>query len=61
MKFLCQCNKNVDIKFSAHDSFLQKLSSGTLKLKIFENQIILKYLGARKPKLKGLNRINKID
>ena len=61
MKFLCQCNENLDIKYSAHDLFLQKPSSGTLKLKIFESQIILKYLGARKPKPKGLSRIEKID
>ena len=25
-------NKNVDIKFSAHDAFLEKPSSGTLKI-----------------------------
>ena len=41
-------NKNVDIKFSA------QLSSGMLKAKIFESQIIVKSFGARKPK--GLNR-----
>ena len=33
-------NKNVDIKFSAHDAFLELPSSGTLKVKIFERQII---------------------
>jgi len=26
-------NKNVDIKFSAHDTFLEYISSGTLKTK----------------------------
>jgi glutathione S-transferase len=31
--------------------FLQKLSSGTLKFRIFESQIILKYLGALKFKI----------
>jgi hypothetical protein len=35
------CNKNVDIKFSVHDTFLEYPSSGTLKAKILENQIIL--------------------
>ena len=43
-------HKNVDIKFSAHDVFLELHLPGTLKAKIFERQIILKYLGARKPK-----------
>jgi hypothetical protein len=38
------CNKNVDIKFSVHDTFLEYPSSGTLKAKILENQIILKSL-----------------
>jgi hypothetical protein len=33
-------NKNVDIKFSMHDAFLEWLSSGTLKIKRFESQII---------------------
>ena len=32
--------KNVDIKFSAHDAFLEKPSSGTLKIEILESQII---------------------
>jgi len=36
-------NKNVDIKFSAHDAFLKQPSSGTLKAKIFESQIIIAY------------------
>lgn len=35
-----QNNKNVDIKFSPHDAFLWKPSSGTLKLQILESQII---------------------
>jgi hypothetical protein len=34
------CNKHVDIKFSAHDAFLQSPSASTLKAKIFEGQII---------------------
>jgi len=46
------------MKFSAHDAFLETLSSGTLKVKILESQIIVKSLRARKPKT--LNRIVKI-
>ena len=41
-----------------HDKILEKPSSGTLKYKILESQIIVKSLGAGKPK--GLNRISKI-
>ena len=48
----------VDIKVSAHDAFLEETSSGTLKTKIFESQIILKSLATRKSK--DLNRITKI-
>ena len=33
-------NKNVDIKFSAHDAFLELSSSGMLKIEILETQII---------------------
>ena len=33
-------NKNVDIKFSAHDAFLELHSSGTLKIERLESQII---------------------
>jgi len=33
------CDKNIDIKFSWHDVFLEEPSSGTLKVKIFESQI----------------------
>ena len=54
-----QYNKNVDIKFSVHDVFLEYPSSSTLKAEIFESQIILKSLGERKPKV--INRIAKID
>jgi hypothetical protein len=32
--------QKIDIKFSAHDAFLEEPSSGTLKVKIFESQII---------------------
>ena len=32
--------KNVDIKFSAHDAFLGKPSSGMIKIKRLESQII---------------------
>jgi hypothetical protein len=48
-------NKNVDIKFSAHNVFLEQPSSSTLKVERLENQIILYVLGASKPK--GLNSI----
>ena len=33
-------NENVDIKFSAHDAFLEQPSSGTLKIKRLESQKI---------------------
>ena len=33
-------NKNVDIKFSAHDAFLELHSFGTLKIERLESQII---------------------
>jgi hypothetical protein len=33
-------NKNVDIKFSVHDKFLEWSSSGTLKIEILESEII---------------------
>ena len=33
-------NKNVDIKFVAHDTFLEQPSSGTLNIVILESQII---------------------
>jgi hypothetical protein len=33
-------NENVDIKFSAHDVFLELPASGTLKIERFESQII---------------------
>ena len=33
-------NKNVDMKFSAHDAFLEQLSSGTLKVERLGNQMI---------------------
>ena len=33
-------NKNVDIKFSAHDMFLEQPSSNTLKVERLENKII---------------------
>jgi len=46
-------NKNVDIKFSAHDAFLEQPSSGIIgkpnKLKVFWNN-----------KTKDLNMISKI-
>ena len=44
------CNKNVDIKFSVHDTFLEYPLSGTLKSEILENQTIVKYLAAMESK-----------
>ena len=43
-------NKNVDIKLSAHDTFLEQPSSGTLKIEKLENQIIKKIFGSNKTK-----------
>jgi len=51
-------DKNVDIKISLHDAFLDKPSLGTLKVERLVNQIILNVLGASKPNC--LNRIAKI-
>ena len=51
-------NKNVDIKLSGHDAFLESPSSGTFKVENLENQIIFKFLGSIKRK--DLNRIAKI-
>jgi hypothetical protein len=42
-------NKNVDIKFNAHDTFLEYASSGTLKIERLECQII-KNVGSNKTK-----------
>jgi len=53
MLFLKFRNKNIDIKFSVHDTFLESPSSGMLKVERLKNQIILKSLRAIKPK--GLN------
>ena len=50
--------KNVDIKYSAHDTFLESPSSRTLKNKIIESTMSLKSLGARKPN--GLIKIANI-
>ena len=35
-------NKNVDIKFTAHDAFPLQPSSGTLNIEIMQSQIIKK-------------------
>jgi hypothetical protein len=43
-------NKNVDIKFSAHDAFLESPSSGTLKIERLESQIIWSF-GSNKIKV----------
>jgi hypothetical protein len=51
----CNChvlrftNQNVDIKFSAHDTFLEKHSSGTLKIRRLESQAISSF-GSNKTK-----------
>ena len=42
-------NKNVDIKFSAHEAFLEWSSSGTLKIERLESQIIYSF-GSNKTK-----------
>ena len=44
------CNKNVDIKISAHDVSLEYPSSGTLKVKIYESCITKKDFGSKKTK-----------
>ena len=36
-------NKNVDIKFSAHDTFLEQPLSGALKIERLDSQIIYHY------------------
>ena len=61
MAVLCRSDMNtiVDIKFSAHGAFLEPPSSGTLKAKIFESQLILKSLGTGIQNV--LNKIVKID
>lgn len=43
-------NKNADINFSMHNAFLEEHSSGMVKFKRLERLIILKDLGASKPK-----------
>ena len=48
-------NKNVDIQFSAYNTFLEKHESGTLLDKRTNNQIIEMPFAANKPK--GLKRI----
>jgi hypothetical protein len=50
-------NKDVEIKFSAHDTILEEPSSGTLKAKPSESHILM-YLRARQ--LKGPRRMAKI-
>jgi hypothetical protein len=51
-------NTNVDIKFSAHESFLEEDSLGMLQIERLESQIIKNTLETSKPK--GLNRVSKI-
>jgi len=53
-------NKNADIKFSVHGTFLEYPSSGTLKIERFESQIIYTF-GNNKtkgPKQDNQNRLN---
>ena len=58
--FTFSYNKYVDIKFIAHDAFLESLSSGMVKVEWLESQIILiNVLRAGIPK--GINRIAKIS
>jgi hypothetical protein len=46
-----QINKNVDFKFSPHDTFLEKpSSSGTLQVERLESHLIQKSLGSIKTK-----------
>lgn len=42
------CNKSLDIKFIAHDAFLERPSSDTLKIERLERQMLQKCLGANK-------------
>ena len=42
-------NKNVDIKFSAHDAFLENPSTGTLQIEILDCKIIYSF-GSNKTK-----------
>ena len=55
----CRLIKNVDILFRTHDAFLEYPSSGTLRVKRLESQIILEVLVAGIPE--GLNIIPKIS
>jgi hypothetical protein len=50
--------QSVDIKLSAHDAFLEKSTSGTLKIERLESQMT-QCLGAIKPK--DLNRNITLD
>ena len=50
----------VDIKFSVHDAFLEYPSSGTLKTKILQCQIILKIFGSKKTKEPKQNIQNRL-
>ena len=44
----CRVDCFINIKFSAHDAFLESPSSGMLKVESFANQIILNFLEAIK-------------
>ena len=52
------CSKNVDINFSVHDTFLEKLSSGTLKIERLKNQLIYSFW-SNKTKVPKQNRQNR--
>jgi hypothetical protein len=50
-------NTNVDIKFSEHDSFLEYLSSGTLRIERLESKINCGSNEAKGPKQDSQNRL----
>jgi hypothetical protein len=54
----CFSNENVDIKLSAHDTFLEYPSSGMHKIERLESQIILNF---RSNKTKGSKQDSKIQ
>ena len=53
---LSPMNKNVDIKFSAYDSFLESSSTGTFKVERLDIQIMQRFAGAIKTKGHTKNR-----
>jgi hypothetical protein len=57
---LSPMNKNVDIKFSAYDSFLESSSTGTFKVERLDIQIMQRFVGAIKTKGHTKNRSTSI-